>query len=57
MTENSRGPIHSLEITGDLDRYAAEILRLEIRHLARRYELDVEDFRIQTLREESVRPE
>jgi hypothetical protein len=35
------------EIGGDLDRRAAEALRLELVWLARRYGVEIEDFRVQ----------
>ena len=47
------GPGHAVEIAGDLDRYLAEILRLEIRQLARRFGLDVGEYRIETIPKDS----
>jgi len=38
-----------VEITGELDRQAAEALQLELRRLARRYNLEVEDLRIEPI--------
>ena len=52
---DSRG--QAMEITGDLDRYMAEILRLEIRQLARRFGLDIGEYRIETAPKDSVQPE
>jgi hypothetical protein len=37
----------SVEITGDLDRQAAEVLWLELRRLARHHNVEIEDFRIE----------
>jgi hypothetical protein len=36
-----KGVAAALEISGDLDRYAAEVLRLEIRRLARQHRLEI----------------
>lgn len=36
-----------LEITGSLDRHAAEALQLEVRRLARRYGVEVRSVRIE----------
>jgi len=41
-----RAPILQIEIPGDLDAHAAEALRLEIRRLAKRYDAEIEEFRI-----------
>jgi len=42
-----------LEISGDLDRYAAEMLRLEIRRLAQRHRLELREIRIEPAPEKS----
>ena len=36
-----------IEISGDLNRHAAEALYLEVRRLARRYGVDIKEFRIE----------
>jgi hypothetical protein len=51
------GKGQAMEITGDLDRYMAEILRLEIRQLARRFGLDIGEYRIETASKDSGQPE
>jgi type IV pilus biogenesis protein CpaD/CtpE len=37
---------HRIELSGDLDRRSAEILALEIRALAKRHGLEVQDVRV-----------
>ncbi len=37
---------HRIELSGDLDRRSAEVLALEIRALARRHGLEVQDVRV-----------
>jgi hypothetical protein len=39
----------SLRISGELDRLTAEVLRLEIQRLARRYGFEITDFRVQPI--------
>lgn len=53
MEKDTHEPVYRLEITGDLDRHTAEALRLEIRHLAKRYGVDINAFRIEAVQEES----
>jgi hypothetical protein len=53
MTDARRNAAPALEISGDLDRYAAEVLRLEIRRLARRHQIEVREIRIEPAPEES----
>jgi len=38
-----------LKITGELDRQAAEVLRLELQRLARRYGYEIADFRVEPI--------
>ena len=47
MTDAAQNEPPALEISGDLDRYAAEVLRLEIRRLARQHQLEVREIRIE----------
>jgi len=42
MTEIPEEKIDRLEITGSMDRHAAEALQLEARRLAKRYGIDIE---------------
>jgi hypothetical protein len=37
---------HRIELSGDLDRRSAEVLTLEIRALAKRHGLEVQDVRV-----------
>jgi hypothetical protein len=37
---------HRIELSGDLDRRSAEVLALEIRALAKRHGLEVQDVRV-----------
>ena len=53
MTGGRRNETPALEISGDLDRYAAEMLRLEIRRLAQRLQLPLREIRIERAPEES----
>lgn len=48
--------LRRIEITGDLNRHAAEALYLEIRRLARRYGVDIKEFRIEKVTGETVGP-
>jgi hypothetical protein len=45
--KKTREATRRLEVTGTLDRRAAEALYLEMRRLARRYGVDVAEFRIE----------
>jgi type IV pilus biogenesis protein CpaD/CtpE len=45
--QESEGGAHTLEITGEMDRHAAEALRLEILRLARGIGIEVDEIRIQ----------
>lgn len=45
----AEGNVRAMEITGDLNRFMAETLRLEVRHLARRFGLAVGEYRIEPL--------
>ncbi len=45
--KDSAGAVDRIEIRGDLDRHAAEALYLEIRRVARRYGLDIREFRVE----------
>ncbi len=47
MAKVSTGGAPCVEISGDLDRHAAEALRLEIRRMARRYGIDIKEIRIE----------
>jgi len=53
MSDAPRERVPALEISGDLDRYAAEMLRLEIRRLAQRHRLDLREVRIEPAPETS----
>lgn len=44
--KGSREVIHRIEIEGGLDRQAAEAFELEIRRLAKRYGVEIEEFRV-----------
>lgn len=39
--------LQRFEITGEMDRAEAESLQLEVRRLAKRYGLDIQDLRIE----------
>jgi len=39
--------VREIKIAGDLDRHATEALQLEIRRLAKRYGVEIEEFRIE----------
>jgi hypothetical protein len=39
--------VQAFEISGNLDRHAAEVLRLEVRRLAQQYGADVKRYRIE----------
>jgi hypothetical protein len=45
--KDSTWVVRRIELTGDLDRHAAEALQLEIRRLAKRYGIEIEEFRIE----------
>jgi len=47
MEKDSTRAVRRIELAGDLDRHAAEALQLEIRRLAKRYGIDIEEFRIE----------
>lgn len=47
MEKDSTWVVRRIELTGDLDRHAAEALQLEIRRLAKRYGIEIEEFRIE----------
>ena len=44
------GPVHWLEMTGAMDAAAMAALELEVRHVARRYHAEIEDFRVKVQR-------
>ena len=44
--------VHRIEITGEMDRHAVEALKLEVQQLAKRYGIDVRDFRIAQVAED-----
>lgn len=46
--------VSRIEITGDLDRHAVEALRLEICRLAKRCGVEIKEFRIENVADESV---
>lgn len=52
MEKDSARRIRHIEISGDLDRHAAEALQLEIRRVAKRYGVDIKDIRIEKLEED-----
>lgn len=39
--------VHRIKIKGDMDRHTVEALRLEIRRLAKRYGVEITEFRIE----------
>jgi hypothetical protein len=47
MEKDSTRAVRRIELTGDLDRHAAEALQLEIRRLAKRYGIEIEECRIE----------
>jgi len=47
MSTSSDDDAEWLELSGDLDPHAVELLRLELRRLARRHGVDVADFRVE----------
>ena len=44
------GTVHWLEMTGAMDATTLVALELEVRHLAQRYDAEVEDFRVRVRR-------
>lgn len=44
------GTVHCLEITGAMDATTIAALELEVRHVARRYDAEIEDFRVKVRR-------
>ncbi len=57
MAQNDIGEfVHHLVITAELDRHAAEALHLELRRLARRYGVEIKDFRVEKVTEEIAGP-
>ena len=46
MKKDTAGEVCRIEISGDLDRHAAEALQLEVRRLAKRYGVDIKEIRI-----------
>lgn len=47
------GPAHRIEMTGAMDATMIAALELEIRHMARRYGAEIEDFRVKVRRRSS----
>ncbi|MBI3028003.1 MAG: hypothetical protein HYY64_00610 [Candidatus Rokubacteria bacterium] len=47
MERDSTRVVRRVDLTGDLDRHAAEVLQLEIRRLAKRYGIEIEELRIE----------
>lgn len=45
--------VYEVDITGPLGRRAAEALQLEIRHLAKRYGVEIKELRIEEAKDES----
>ncbi len=45
--------VYEVNITGPLGRRAAEVLQLEIRHLAKRYGVEIKELRIEDVKDES----
>lgn len=45
--------IREIKILGNLDRHAAEALQLEIRRLARRHGVEIDEFRIEEAQDEA----
>jgi len=53
MDAQKRGkPARRIEITGEMDRSAAEALQLEIRRLAKQYGLEIGEFRVEEVEDE-----
>lgn len=48
----SRQMLRRVQVAGDLDRHAIEALYLEIRQLAKRYEVEVKGFRVEKVADE-----
>ena len=44
------GTVYCLEITGAMDATTIAALELEVRHVARRYDAEIEDFRVKVRR-------
>ncbi|MBI4610124.1 MAG: hypothetical protein HY726_14080 [Candidatus Rokubacteria bacterium] len=53
MEKDTHELVYRLEISGDLDRHAAEAIRLEIRRLAKRYGVDIHALRVEAAEEDS----
>ena len=53
MEKDSAGSVHRIEVTADLDGHAVEALYLEIRRLAKRYGVDIKEFRIEKVADET----
>ena len=47
MGTSSDERIHRVEISGRMDRHAAEALQLELRRLAKRHGVDIKEVRIE----------
>ena len=47
MEEPSGERTTCLEISGQMDRHAAEALQLEVRRLAKRYGIEIQDIRVE----------
>jgi hypothetical protein len=48
MDDETEHVAHRIEVSGQLDRRAAEALLLEARRLARRYGLEIGEIRVET---------
>ena len=44
------GPVHYLEMTGVMDAAMIAALELEVRRMARRYDAEIEEFRVEVRR-------
>lgn len=47
MERDSARTVRRIELAGDLDRHAAEALQLEVRRLAKRHGIDIEEVRME----------
>lgn len=56
MRKKSGEAEERFEITGDLDRQAAEALELELRRLAQRHGVEITELRIETVERGTRRP-
>jgi Holliday junction resolvasome RuvABC ATP-dependent DNA helicase subunit len=53
LEEKADELVHRVTVVGDMDRYTAETLWLEVRRLAKHFQLEVRESRIESARRQS----